>query len=67
MGEGFSKVGKVVLVGNYSTSEIQYNSTITANDIELANYKSDKYVSVGNHGTYAKLFRDIAGKAKPEH
>jgi hypothetical protein len=67
MGEGFSWVGKEALVGNYSTSEIQYNSTITANDIELANYKSDKYISIGNHGTYAKLFRDLAGKGKPEH
>ncbi|MPW40755.1 hypothetical protein A6M14_05465 [Acinetobacter sp. Ac_877] len=67
MGEGFSRVGKEALVGNYSTSEIQYNSTITANNIELASYKSDKYVSIGNHGSYAKLFRDLTGKGKPEH
>ena len=67
MGEGFSWVGKEALVGNYSTSEIQYNATITANDIELANYKSDNYVSIGNHGTYAKLFRNIVGKGEPEH
>lgn len=67
MGEGFSKVGKEALVGNYGTSEIQYNSTITANSIELASYKSGKYVSVGNSGSFAKVFRDLAGKGKPEH
>lgn len=67
MGEGFSKVGNETLVGNYSTSEIQYNSSITANNKELASYKSGKYVSIGNHGAFAKMFRDLAGKGKPEH
>lgn len=67
MGEGFSRIGKEVLVGNYGAGEFQYNATLTAQNIELANYKSEKYVGIGNQGSFGKMFRDLAGKGKPEH
>jgi hypothetical protein len=55
------------LTGNYAHSELQYNSTITYQNSPLASYKSEKYIGIGDNGTFGKMFRDLSGKGKPEH
>lgn len=55
------------LAGNYAHSELQYTSTITYQNSPLASYKSEKYIGIGESGSFGKIFRDLSGEGKPEH
>ena len=54
-------------VGKYAHSTLQYTSTMTYDNKELANYVSAEKISLGKSGSLGKIVRDLSGSGKPEN
>jgi hypothetical protein len=46
---------------------LQYTSTMTYDNKELANYVSAEKISLGKSGSLGKIVRDLSGSGKPEN
>lgn len=55
------------LTGKYAHTEFQYHATLLSQGNTVATFQSEKYLGMGKHGNFGKIFRDLSGQGKPEH
>ena len=65
-GEDLKFLGSKV-VGKYAHSTLQYSSTMTYGNKELANFISSEKISLGKSGSLGKIVRDLSGKGLPDN
>lgn len=54
-------------IGKYAHSTLQYTSTMTYDNKDLANYVSSEKISLGKSGSLGKIVRDLSGKGSPDN
>lgn len=54
-------------IGKYAHSTLQYTSTMTYDNKDLANYVSSEKILLGKSGSLGKIVRDLSGKGSPDN
>lgn len=54
-------------IGKYAHSTLQYTSTMTYDNKDLAKYVSSEKISLGKSGSLGKIVRDLSGKGSPDN
>lgn len=65
-GEGLKFISSKV-VGKYAHSTLQYSSTLSLDNVELAKLSVGEQISLGGKGSLGKITRDLSGSGKPEN